>query len=161
VLGCGLPGGFGSLCGLTGPVCRRLHLFRQGRPAKTRLDRPLGEPPGVLGCLSRGSAGGGGCRVGPPDGIADPFGCLSRALHVSRCRSGLRRLGGLAGLGGACLGRSGFLVGKVRGLCCLIREFTQLGSCQRRCGMPSRQVAGRLGLLHRLFRTISRNLSPL
>ncbi|MBM4019381.1 MAG: hypothetical protein FJ288_13845 [Planctomycetes bacterium] len=111
--------------------------------------------------MARGSAS---CRcrgASPLCGIVHLFGRPSRALHVSRCRSGFCRLRRLAGLGGAYFGLICFLFREVRGLGRLVRKFAQLGDRQRGRHVLRRRFAGCFGSLGRLFRAFSRCLGPL
>jgi hypothetical protein len=165
VLGGGLPSGFSTLGGLFGSVRCRLSLLCQARdraaPIEAGLGCRLSELPGTLRRLARGSASGRCRSTGPLCGIVHLFGRLSRALHVSRCRSGLRRLRRLAGLGGAYFGLICFLFREVRGLGRLARKFAQLGDRQRRRRLLHRRLAGRFRSLGRLLRTLCCGLGPL
>jgi hypothetical protein len=127
VLGRSLSCGFGTLGSLFGSVRCGLSLLCQARdrtaPTEAGLGRCLGKLAGTLRRLARGSASSRCRGASPLCGIVHLFSRPSRALHVSRCRSGLRRLRRLAGLGGACVGFPRFLIRKVRGLGRLVCKF--------------------------------------
>jgi hypothetical protein len=165
VLGGGLPSDLGALGSLFSSVRCGLGLLRQVRDPAASTEAGVGcylsELTGTLRRLARGSTGGRCCGAGPLCGIVHLFGPPGRALHVSRCRSSLRRLRRLAGFGGACFGLPRFLIRNVCGLGCLVHKFGPLGNSQ--CGrcVLRRGFPGGFGPLHCLFRTFSRCLGSL